>query len=363
MFRRLFRFALLLSFVILIVSSAGAGVNSNRDRNLTVMTRNLDTGTDFGLILSASSPDAVPPAVTATFLEVLQSNMPGRAELVAAEIQGLKPDLIGLQEVSKLLVGKPFGLDGFNDPSNAAKTVLIDQLQLLMRALDRRGLHYKALAVQSNADLTLPAALSPTLFFNVRLIDYDVVLVRSDLSVSEMKIEKVTAQHFTTTLVFPSLGEVPRGWIAVDAKFRGQSYRFVTTHLETFDPPIQIGQTLELINGPLVTDRPVILAGDLNSDANHPDDPAAPAVSYLISAGMRDIWHELHPADAGNTWPLHDEDAFTYPQKPFQRIDMVLMRGAGIAAIDDSRFGLTPSVTGLWPSDHAGVVASFKLLP
>lgn len=363
MLRKLFTFALVFSFLLLVVSSASAGAKNNNDQNLTVMTRNLDTGTDFGFILTAPTQDAIPPAVTATFIEVLKSNMPGRAELIANEVQALKPDLIGLQEVSKLLIGPPFGINDFNNPRNKARIVVLDQLKLLMKALDRRGLRYKALAVQSNADITVPAALSTAAFFNVRLIDYDVVLVRSDLQVWEMKIEQVTAKHFTTTLDFPLLGPIPRGWIAVDAKFRGKPFRFITTHLETFYAAIQIGQAIELINGPLVTDRPVILAGDLNSDANYPTDPAGPAVSFLFSAGMRDIWRELHPVELGNTWPLHGEDSYPSDLNPYQRIDLILTRGVGLEANDISLFGLAPNANGLWPSDHAGVVASFKLLP
>jgi endonuclease/exonuclease/phosphatase family metal-dependent hydrolase len=361
MFWKITRASLVLFFVLVLVATAVAGPQGNRDRNFKVITRNMDTGSDFGYILQlqTADPTALMAAVTQTYAEILQSNMPARADGIAAEIQALQPDVVGLQEITTVLQG-PF------DPNvHSATTVVEDQLQLLKEALQHRGLQYKVVAVQKNSDVEVPAfTLDFTGVMDVRLIDHDAILVRSDLPVSQLKIENVTMDHFSNELVYPIMGNGVtfwRGWIALDVKFRGKPYRFVTTHLETFYLPIQYGQALELVNGPLLADRPVILAGDLNSDANDPNLETSPAYHVLVDAMFRDIWHELHPNEAGNTWPLHGEDGLPNTP-PFQRIDLIMMRGEGIEANGISLFG-TALIDGVWPSDHAGVEAELKLLP
>jgi len=266
-----------------------------------------------------------------------------------------------LQEVTTLRVG-PFG--------GPATTVIADQLQSLTAALAARGLHYAAVAIQQNADVEAPAVDQSFNFFDVRLTDFDVMLARTDLPVSELQLENVQFEHYSATLVFPTvLGTsipFPRGWIAVDAKLRGKQYRVVTTHLETFNLDIQAAQTLELINGPVVTDLPVVLAGDLNSDADNPDPSQSPAYHLLINASFIDLWSTVHPGDPGFTWPLHGEDPTTATSVPNQRIDIILTRGEKIAdrsalLTGNTLNALTPG--GLWPSDHAGVVGTFTLLP
>jgi endonuclease/exonuclease/phosphatase family metal-dependent hydrolase len=257
-------------------------------------------------------------------------------------------------------------------PGGPATTVDADQLQSLTAALELRGLHYAPVAVQQNSDLEFPAydPFSNT-SFDARVTDFDVVLVRTDLPVSEFKLEQVTKQHFTATLEFTMLGQVisvPHGWIAVDAKMRGKPYRLVDTHLESIDYTIQSAQALELVNGPTNTEVPVILAGDINSDAEGSDPVLSASYHILSTGGLLDFWSISHPGDPGFTNPLHGEDPFTPFSTPNQRIDVILAKpgGKGIDAREVFLIGNTMSdVTphGLWPSDHAGVVGSFTLLP
>lgn len=352
------RFIILVTVIAIGFANASA---QNKDRVLSVMTRNLDTGSDFGFVTTATTPLGLVIGVTETYQEVAQSNIPERAEGIAAEIQAQQPDLVALEEVTTLRIG-PFG-----GPST---TVVADQLQSLTAALATRGLHYAAIAVQQNADVEAPAVDASFTFFDVRVTDFDVVLARTDLSISEFQLENVQFQHYSTILVFPTvLGTsipFPRGWISVDAKLRGKQYRVVTTHLETFNLDIQAAQALELINGPVVTDLPVILAGDLNSDADNPDPSQSPAYHLLINANFLDLWSTVHPGNPGFTWPLHGEDPSTASSSPSQRIDMILTRGEKVSdrsavLTGNTQSALTPS--GLWPSDHAGVVGTFTLLP
>ena len=335
-----------------------AGEMGQRDRVLNVMTRNVDLGSDFGYIFQAVYTDpndfrALVGAITQTYYEVLASDMPARARALAAEVEAARPDLVSLQEVSRISTG-PFGA--------AATTVVEDQLASVLDALARRGLHYSAIAVQRNLDVTLPSLDTSDQRISLALADFDVVLARSDLPVSQLKIEAVQMGHFAAHPQLALAGtvvDVPRGWIGVDVKLRGKSYRFVDTHLEPADLAIQAAETFELLSGILDSPVPVVLAGDLKSDAHAPSFARGPAYGILASAGFVDAWATLHPSDAGLTWPMFGEDPPLGPATPFERIDLVLARGAGIVPTEAIRTGTSAP----FASDHAGVAATFSLLP
>jgi len=153
--------------------------------------------------------------VAATYKEILASNIPERADAIAGEIQQQHPDLVSLQKVTTLMSGPPSG---------PATTVAADQLQALTAALELRGLHYAPVEVQQNADLEFPAydPFSNT-SFEARGIDFDVVLARTDLPVSEFKLEQVTKQDVTATLEFHDAGTiwlVNKGWRGLESALR-----------------------------------------------------------------------------------------------------------------------------------------------
>ena len=330
----------------------------NRDRDLSVMTRNLYLGTDFDEIFAAQTPEELVAEVAEAYGE-MQAGLPEeRIAGVADEIQAAAPDLIGVQEAALWRTGAPF------DPS-PAENVTYDFLQLLLDELAERGLNYAPVAVKTNFDAEVPAVFSPTMAFDVRFTDRLVVLARTDLKTSELKIENIEAHHFTTSLTFtsPTLGTItiPRAWIAVDAKLRGKPFRFVTAHPESFVQIINFVQISELVQTAANTDLPLIFAGDFNADA------AANDASYqvLTSAGLSDVWTETRPTEAGLTWALFIGNPAVYIN-PTQRLDLVLMRGEIDAAAADLT-GENPSTdrtpSGLMRSDHAGVTAGFVLKP
>ncbi len=355
MIRRLVFLLVAALFLAAGIPAASAGQPSH----LNVMTRNMDAGSDFWYVLTADPNDltAILIAITQTDQEMLNSNIALRADGIAAEIQKNHPDLVALQEVTTLSSG-PYG--------STELTVVVSGIDSLMAALKTRGLHYKAIVVQKNADISLPAFDSTyTNMIQVGLTDYDAVLVRTDLPAADLKVVKKQSDHFSAaaTLNFTIAGEsIPflRGWIAADLKVRGKHYRFVTTHLETFSPDYQAAQTNELLSGPLSTELPLILGGDLNSDAYAPSWANGPAYGILTSAGFVDPWSTRHPNDAGFTWPLFLEDSGIGPSTP-QRIDLILTKGCSLAPNQIVRTGLSPR-NGLWSSDHAGVDAAFRLL-
>jgi len=221
MFRKLPALLMALTLFGFGAQSANAGPKNNKDRVLTVMTRNMDAGSDFWYVLTANpnDPFSILVAITQTFQEIHASNIPARADGISAEIEATDPDLVGLQEVTTLSAG----------PDAAHMSLVDDALQSLRAALAQRGLHYDAIVIQKNADITLPAFDQAFNLITVGLTDFDVVLARSDLPVSEFKLENIQKGYFTHILQLGVAGvDIPftRGWIALDAKLRGKQYRF-----------------------------------------------------------------------------------------------------------------------------------------
>jgi endonuclease/exonuclease/phosphatase family metal-dependent hydrolase len=103
----------------------------------------------------------------------------------------------------------------------------------------------------------------------------------------------------------------------------------------------------------------VVLVGDLNSQ---PDDTAG-AYGTFAAAGYVDAWVVVHGPEGGFT-AGQTELLDNVPSKLDHRIDFVLYQPRGIHAVAAEVLGeelddRTP--TGLWPSDHAGVVATLHL--
>jgi endonuclease/exonuclease/phosphatase family metal-dependent hydrolase len=329
--------------------AAGAG----HGRQVTVMTRNLFVGTDLAPVLQAQTLPQLLSATTTAFLEVQATRFPERARAIAGEIAESRPDVVGLQEAMVVSTDTP--ADG---PATPAEVVLHDYLALLLAELEARGLDYVAAAEVVNADSELPTALG----FDVRATDRDVILVRADRR-PRLKVVGSQAGNYAAEVVFPTLlGPVafPRGWTSVDLKLRGERFRVVNTHLEAFSAPVQVAQAGELLAGPAATARPTVLLGDFNSRA---DGTGTPTYGILRAAGFADAWSDVHPGAPGLTccWETH----LLSSVPPFdERIDLVLSRG-GFDALAAEIVGEDPvadrTPSGLFHSDHAGVVARLRL--
>jgi endonuclease/exonuclease/phosphatase family metal-dependent hydrolase len=312
-------------------------------RVVKVMTQNMDAGTDL-LFFFVTDPIS---ATRLTYEELLATDFSGRAELLARQISIQQPYLISLQEVT---LWQTISAAGDTD-------TLADQLDLLMDALATRHQQYRVVVDQDLTDITAPLGDGSYL----RFLDRNVILARTDLKHSELALSNVRSGFYQATIApVPGFPEELNGWLSVDAKVRGKSLRFFGTHLETpvsVDDPTQVLQGQELIAIMGQSKLPVILAGDLNSDASGlgigPDQ--TPTAAMIVEAGYDDTWQTRHPHKRGLTWPLYLEDIYAGPSYPFERIDLIFARNLEI--LDVAVVGNKPP----FPSDHAGVVATLRI--
>lgn len=314
---------------------------------VTVMTRNIYLGSELGPLFAAGSLDELVAATSEVWANVLASDFPARAEVLAAEVAEHRPLLIGLQEVSLFTA------------VGAGGSISIDFLAILQGALADAGLHYRAVAVSQAFEGTLPA-FDPTLgFVQATLIDRDVILVRTDVPPTQLTVLGQQVGLFDAALELPVLGaplRIDRGWGYVDVRMRNREFRFVNSHFEAFDPGefIRVQQARELLAGPLDTDLPVVLLGDFNSNAE------ANGLAYRIlvdEGGFEDAWSTANPGDPGLTC-CHDADLSNAEVDLRSRIDLILVRD-GVRVREMERVGIDPAMRtpdGSWPSDHAGVV-------
>lgn len=371
---------------------------------VNAMTQNLYVGADLFKILQAQSPEEIPFKVTEIFLDIQATDFAERAEAVADLVARQGPHLIGLQEVSKIFVQCPG--DAVTDNPTPAGDLYADYLKLLMDALVARGMDYVVGAEVSNADVEVPAIAydpatgTPVLsgctpppefpFLDVRLLDRDVILVRSDV-----QFGNALAFNFGTNLAVPTAGgtvEFTRGWTAVDATIRGRTFTFFNTHLEVSGNPfaraVQFAQASEMVAALGAVDNTIVAVGDFNSSASdgsfvecatpgpNPGDPPVvfpcPTPYEVLSLnGYLDTW-DLRggPWEPGDTC-CQDDLLDNEESLLDERIDLIWVRPApghygGPAAravraevLGDSQADKT--ATGLWPSDHAGVGAELTI--
>lgn len=323
-------------------SAAPTGAN-NAHRFVSVMTRNLDEGTDFGYITAAAAGTLdFTKAVGLTYSEMLASDVCGRAARVADEIAAAQPDLVSVQEAAMWTGPVPVNCPG------AATPTTVDAEAALLTQLRSDGAHYKVVRQLDEFSSAALGLVAPGLSF----LDRDVMLARVEPP-GQLSIANVQAQHYATLV--PILGlPILRGWISADVTRRGRTVRVIGTHLETFFEPVQQAQAMELAAGPANTSLPVIVAGDLNTGPG--SDQQATYDWLTASAGFTDTWAVTNPGVDGFTDSHYTEDPFTVTTGPTERIDLVLVRGNVIPSAD-----LMTGTTIPHPSDHAGVIATVRI--
>ncbi|GAA3834789.1 hypothetical protein GCM10022242_39740 [Nocardioides panacisoli] len=359
---------------------------------LTVMTRNLYLGADINRPVQAALAAqagggtqtdvllALAHATYATRAIVDQTNFPVRAGLLADEIKRTHPDLVGLQEVAWWRHG-PLQLTQVGVPN--ADITDYDFLATLLDALAQRGQHYVPVVVGNRADVEGPSFTGSPFdgtmgadARDVRLTMRDVILKRKS---SDLRVTGHGDHVYATNLSVPVAGSTisfDRGYEWVDVRDGSKRLRFVNTHLEAFSADIAAAQATELLEGAPATDRTTVLVCDCNSDPlNHSVDtsigdtlPHSAAYDLITGqGGFTDEWLTWAPAADGWTSGLSETVDDPTAAGFDHRIDMVFARtarGSGLAVDKGKVTGTKPGDrdpgTGLWPSDHGGVVLRLR---
>lgn len=321
---------------------------------LDVLTRNLYIGADLNPAIAALATPTLAddiPAIIGTVNEINAAGWPTRVGALAAEIVRTRPQVIGLQEVWTVNVNL--------NPINVPVSLHLDFLDDLMDALAAAGMPYAVAAAVTSID----AQPSPL----VGVIDRDVILVDTErVTVTPGSAE---LRNFSVNLgvVAPGVALL-RGWATIHATVDGMPMWITSTHLESGRnpglPALRAAQAYELVSS-LGTRSPAILLGDLN------DVEGSPMYGVVTGAGFRDTWREMRPGVEGLTC-CHAEDLSNATANGTfdQRIDYVFTRGlefenhAMLGSVRLLGANASERVEGrLWPSDHAGVLASLLLPP
>ena len=373
---------------------AGAESKPKRAKAITVMSRNIYLGADTNrpvaaaqqALASCQDPETCPQEVLfalagathQTRQIVDQTNFPARATLLADEIARTQPDLIGLQEVALWRSG-PIELAEENILRPNATQVDYDFLKLLLKALRAEGVRYKIAEEGLRADVEAPS-FSESPFEegaqDVRMTMRDVILVRAD---SAFEVTGTGDEIYDQNLVVDLSGKqmsFDRGYNWVNVRSGDKRLRFVNSHFEAFSSDIAHAQAQQLLAEAVAPKRTTIFVCDCNSDPLNDNvkeeigdtlPHKAPYELIVGEGGFTDQWLEL--ASGGPGWTsglsetVDDETAAGFDH----RIDMIFartpdgtpLRVRGGEVTGDELADRDP-VTGLWPSDHAGVVLRLR---
>ena len=328
-----------------------------RIRNISqivVLGRNLYIGTDVDVTIGAlanGDPSDDLPALLAAIATLQATDYPARARALAQEIAKTRPHFVGLQEVSNVDIQlPPLGI-----------SISLDFLAILQDELQSLGLEYEVAAQVANSSVLLAPIPGST----IQVIDSDAILVDSRRVTVDPP--SVVAQSFSTNIgpVAPGINII-RGWVAITAEVDGLSIAVASTHLESgnSDPilaQIRGAQAFELVSS-LGAATPAIIIGDMN------DVQGSLMYQVIAGAGFQDAWlGSMSHKDGSTCCFLPDLSNHNAHGALSQRIDYIFSRGAVEDAGPLSDVTLLGEGNGdrirgpvgrIWPSDHAGVLAT-----
>jgi len=328
-----------------------------------VYTQNVYLGGDTGPLftLDFTNFPAVIGAANVFWADVQSSDAASRTAAFVDEIERHAPHVVALQEVLRFVL-----LDGSFQPTGG-----IDFLTLIEDEISRRGLPYETAVVQEGTTSTLPLAVDPStggIGQWLNFTDRVVILRHTGTDV----VDSAQGLYAASLPLGPI--ELVRAWARLTVNHDGTPHHFVATHLETQAiGPIHDAQGAELQNSIVAgLDGVTIIAGDLNSDASAEAGAPSwtPTYGNLISGGFADIWTTAAGTRRETGVTCCHDPALEGPNELHQRIDFVLVRSSDDGQDENElrrRFFQTQVVgdterdrtdSGLWPSDHAGLVGT-----
>ena len=338
----------------LLSSGAGEPASLTDDEQaLSVATWNCYLGVDVSGVADVESESELRSLATDLLATARTHPYGARLDAIADEIATHHPDAVALQEAARIRT-RPVDSDG-------EWTVVANLLPALRSRLADRGLDYDAAASVRTTQVTVEADADEGPV-DVQLRDRDALLVRSDAQIRDTRSGRYAAALTVPIPWGDGQFRLARGYCVADLRVAGRTVTVVSTHLESASAILRYLQAEELL-GRLPGDRPVVLAGDFNSG------PGTATTTYdRLTGPYADAWAALRSGD-GNTCcqrsSLRNENS-----RLGSRIDAVLYRGAltptaveRLGEEETDRVEVTQGgeTVSVWPSDHAGVLATFDL--
>lgn len=302
---------------------------------LTVATYNLYQGAGMLHAYAAETLPAMAGQLREAYRHMVKTDFPGRAATIAGQLAAHRPDVVGVQEAARWQDG---------DEEH-------DFLTILLGALARTGLPYRAVAtaVTTTTALHTDGAV-------VGMTDRVALLAREDLPAERLTVGEAGPRIYTPRVEAPLPSGLvlsrPRGWAWADVRVGDRTLRIVSTHLEAFDPAVRHAQAEELVAALDACALPAVVLGDFNTG------PREDTYALFRAHGFTDAWTDAR-GDADGHTGLQAATLDNEVSALSQRFDYVLHRGSGLATTAAALLGGDERpASGLWASDHAGVVAT-----
>ena len=373
---------------------------ADNDAKIKVMTQNQYLGADLAPIVAAADPLAFNSAVIAALQSISANNYPERVHALAQTIADKSPHLVALQEMWSF--GCTPTSPTISDPCGLFGPAFNNHLTATLTELNNLGANYYEAATVQNLTIEsvgfpvpgVPVFLDqdpyPDIF--VTVIDRDVILARGDVMTTPVTYACAKPSQDGCNFEFvagASIGDIPlsieRGFVAVDAVVKGETYRFVNTHLEVrFPDPgnllsriFQSIQASELLGTLAFQPAPpgsrLLLLGDINSDPNDPY-PSLESGPFLtpyqqfvtgltwdgaqLPLAFSDVWTLQRKQTSGFTC-CETSDLRNDPSIHERRVDIIFSMSSP-DKVKAKVLNTKPedkTASGLWPSDHATVHA------
>ena len=304
---------------------------------IRVATYNLYLGADLSMLMDTGHVATLEERLEEVQRQLRTTAFPGRAEAVARVLVREQVDLVGLQEVCT------WHADG---------VLQADYTAALQDELDTLGEPYDLVVEQptfSGAGTVEVGGREVEL----HLLGRNAVLRRRAAPVTVQSVDQGLYGDALQVTVMGSMDvSIARGWCSATCVADGAAFTFVTTHTEAYDAGSRDRQRTELLTVLPDDLDPLVMVGDFNATPDQVGMPEQLADAWLLAGNDPE----------GGATCCQGPDLTNADSTLTERIDYVWVRGVGVdrcavvgASVEDR------TASGLWPSDHAGVVAELLL--